>query len=291
MTKARDLANLISTGNPLSDGALAASEVSGLHAVATSGAYANLTGKPTLATVATSGAYADVTGTPSLATVATSGAYSDLSGSPSGDSLLPSQSGNTGKFLTSNGSAASWADAGGGAYELIQKTTISSNVSTITFTSISAPQEQLLLIFNGLKADSNNWHLHLRFLDSSGNNMTSTNYYQYGSQRFGYEDNGGGGQTQSSIKLTHNSSACYYHTVTSLQGHYNIYGFGTDKPFLRGVAVYPNSGDETIGNHIAARCDSAPASSGGTTSAQIQLFLSNGASNFTSGSVYLYKLV
>ena len=114
MTKARDLANLISTGNPLADGALAASEVSGLHAVATSGAYANLTGTPTLATVATSGAYADVTGTPSLATVATSGAYSDLSGSPSGDSLLPSQSGNTGKFLTSNGSASSWADAGGG---------------------------------------------------------------------------------------------------------------------------------------------------------------------------------
>ena len=133
MTKARDLANLISTGNPLADGALAASEVSGLHAVATSGAYANLTGTPTLATVATSGAYANLTGTPSLATVATSGAYSDLSGSPSGDSLLPSQSGNTGKFLTSNGSAASWADAGGGATELLA-TASPSNVTTTTLT-------------------------------------------------------------------------------------------------------------------------------------------------------------
>jgi len=36
-----------------------------------------------LASVATSGAYADITGTPTLATVATSGAYSDLSGTPS----------------------------------------------------------------------------------------------------------------------------------------------------------------------------------------------------------------
>lgn len=36
-----------------------------------------------LATVATSGAYADLTGAPALATVATSGAYSDLSGTPS----------------------------------------------------------------------------------------------------------------------------------------------------------------------------------------------------------------
>lgn len=37
---------------------------------------------PTLATVATSGAYADLSGTPVLATVATSGAYADLTGTP-----------------------------------------------------------------------------------------------------------------------------------------------------------------------------------------------------------------
>ncbi len=52
MTKARDLADLISTGNPLADGAIAASEVSGLATVATSGAYSNLSGKPTLGTAA-----------------------------------------------------------------------------------------------------------------------------------------------------------------------------------------------------------------------------------------------
>lgn len=53
-----------------------------LAAVATSGAYSDLTGKPSLATVATTGAYADLTGKPSLAAVATSGAYSDLTGTP-----------------------------------------------------------------------------------------------------------------------------------------------------------------------------------------------------------------
>ena len=67
MTKARDLADLISAGNPLADGAIAYSEV---------------TGTPTLATVATTGAYSDVTGTPTLAAVATSGAYSDITGTP-----------------------------------------------------------------------------------------------------------------------------------------------------------------------------------------------------------------
>jgi len=67
MTKARDLANLISGGAVLADGAIAVSEVTGLHAVASSGAASDLTG---LATVATSGAYTDVTGTPTLGTAA-----------------------------------------------------------------------------------------------------------------------------------------------------------------------------------------------------------------------------
>ena len=61
---------------------LSASDISGLATVATTGAYSDLSGKPTLATVATSGAYADLSGTPSLATGATTGAYSDLSGKP-----------------------------------------------------------------------------------------------------------------------------------------------------------------------------------------------------------------
>tara|TARA_B100000683_G_scaffold277557_1_gene336907 strand:+ start:1838 stop:2131 length:294 start_codon:yes stop_codon:yes gene_type:complete len=52
MTKARDLANLISTGNPLADGAIAASEVSGLSNVATSGSYSDVTDTPTLGTAA-----------------------------------------------------------------------------------------------------------------------------------------------------------------------------------------------------------------------------------------------
>jgi hypothetical protein len=53
-----------------------------LAAVAKTGAYSDLTGKPSLARVATSGAYGDLTGKPALAAVALSGAYSDLSGQP-----------------------------------------------------------------------------------------------------------------------------------------------------------------------------------------------------------------
>jgi hypothetical protein len=58
-----------------------------LATVATSGAYADLSGTPTLATVATSGDYNDLANTPTLATVATSGDYNDLVNKPSADDL------------------------------------------------------------------------------------------------------------------------------------------------------------------------------------------------------------
>ena len=70
------------------DVTLTAADITGFAAVATSGAYADLTGTPTLATVATSGAYSDLTGTPTLATVATSGSYNDLTDKPA-DYVLP----------------------------------------------------------------------------------------------------------------------------------------------------------------------------------------------------------
>ena len=60
MTKARDLANLISAGNPLADGAIAFSEVTGKPTTVAGygitdsfdGAYSSLTGSPTLGTAA-----------------------------------------------------------------------------------------------------------------------------------------------------------------------------------------------------------------------------------------------
>jgi len=167
MTKARDLANLISQGNPLADGAIAASEVSGLHAVATSGAYSDVTGTPSLAAVATSGAVADVTGAAPLAdptftgdvtvpdkivhtgdtntairfpaddTVAfeTAGSERFRFASAGQLGIAGANYGTSGQVLQSGGAsgAVSWADAGGGAYEVISDAAYSTAASTITF--------------------------------------------------------------------------------------------------------------------------------------------------------------
>jgi hypothetical protein len=53
----------------------------------------------------------DITG---LAAVATSGAYADLSGTPTLNSLLPDQTGNAGKVLQTDGSAVTWETPSGG---------------------------------------------------------------------------------------------------------------------------------------------------------------------------------
>lgn len=106
----------------------AKANTSSLAPVATSGVYADLTGKPSiptlpisesnvtnltsdlaakansssLATVATSGAYADLSGKPSLATVATSGAYPDLTSKPT---LAATKAGVSSNWLASYDSA------------------------------------------------------------------------------------------------------------------------------------------------------------------------------------------
>lgn len=81
MTKARTLGNFVSTGNPLSDGSIAASEVTGLSTVATTGSYNDLSDKPTITTTATNIAggsngtipYQSAAGTTQMLAVGTSG--------------------------------------------------------------------------------------------------------------------------------------------------------------------------------------------------------------------------
>jgi hypothetical protein len=75
--------NRIEQGVSDNDTAIAGkADAAGLARVATTGAYVDLSGRPTLAPIATSGNYVDLTGKPTLAPVATSGAYTDITGKP-----------------------------------------------------------------------------------------------------------------------------------------------------------------------------------------------------------------
>jgi len=132
MTKTRDLANLVSGSNPLVDGVIDYSEITNtpapfdpatLASVAVSGAYADLGGKPALATVATSGSFTDLSNQPTpfdpatLASVATTGAYSSLSGTPALAAVAT-----TGAYSSLSGVPALAAVATSGAYSSLSGT-------------------------------------------------------------------------------------------------------------------------------------------------------------------------
>ena len=364
MTKARDLANLISTGNPLADGAIAASEVSGLATVATSGAYSDVTGTPSLAAVATSGAVADVTGAAPLANptftggvslgdnvklklgassdlqiyhstadaasiitdqgtgplaiqsnlvllqnsggtanlikateggaaellhsnavkLATTATGADVTGLLNTDNLtINGAQGTNGQVLTSTGSGVGWADAGGGAYELIQKVSITSNVTNISFNSITAPEEQLLLLFNQVTIDQRN-HIRFNYKDSSGNDLTGSNAYSSASMN--HMSNGSGGNFgSSSYNFATLTAGNYVLDSSPFCAAYRFSGWGTATPFFEGVASYKNNANA---NTFLRMAQSVGYFGSGTPT---RMYIYTSANNFTGGEIYLYKLV
>ena len=97
----------------------------------------------------------------SLSTVATSGSYNDLSNKPTIPEGLPSQSGNSGKFLTTNGTSVSWAT--------VDALPLSGGTLTGTLTFDSIP--------NAIKIKSSG-NGHIKFTNTSGNTAYG---YIYGS--------------------------------------------------------------------------------------------------------------
>jgi hypothetical protein len=135
MTKARTLGNFVSTGNPLSDGSIAASEVTGLSTVATTGSYNDLSDKPTITTTATNIAggsngtipYQSAAGTTQMLAV-----------------------GSAGQLLQTNGAGApTWVTPSAGAMVLISTVT-GSAASTITVSGFSSTYDSYQIYVVGL---------------------------------------------------------------------------------------------------------------------------------------------
>lgn len=126
MSKARTLANFVSSGNPLADGSIAASEVTGLSTVATTGAYNDLSGKPSLAAVATSGSYDDLSNKPTITTTAT-----NIAGGAAGS--IPYQTGAGATAMLAAGTAGQYLVSGGAGAPTFQTLVVSDNSLLYSF--------------------------------------------------------------------------------------------------------------------------------------------------------------
>jgi hypothetical protein len=146
-------ASLLTSGT-LSDARLSGNVVlsSSLAAVATSGAYSDLTGKPSIPAAVTTLPYASITGTPTLAAVATTGAYSDLTGKPTIPAAVTSL-----PYSSITGTPTLSAVATSGSYvDLTNKPTIPAAVTTLPYSSITGTPTLATVATSGSYVDLTN---------------------------------------------------------------------------------------------------------------------------------------
>ena len=90
---------------------------------------------------------------------------------------FPTTDGNADEFLKTDGSGVlSWATAGGGGFDFISKTTISSSATVDVDNIFSSSYNVYKVIINTITPATNNVYLKMRLLDNSGNPKTSDYY-------------------------------------------------------------------------------------------------------------------
>jgi hypothetical protein len=91
---------------------------------------------------------------------------------------FPNNDGDANQFLQTNGSGVlSFADAGGGSYELLATTTISSGVSSVSFDGyFSSTYDRYLVTFNNLMFSTDDIHLYIRVRQSNADRTDGSGY-------------------------------------------------------------------------------------------------------------------
>jgi hypothetical protein len=82
--------------------------------------------------------------------------------------VYPSQTGNSGKYLTTNGTNTSWGTVSTGSMTLLSTTTL--NAGTTTITSISGSYKKLIAIINALSLSTDQGSVLMRFNSDTGSN-------------------------------------------------------------------------------------------------------------------------
>jgi hypothetical protein len=142
------------------------------------------------------------------------------------DTLAKLAKGTAGQVLTMNGGATapSWADAGGGAWNLITSTNITSAVASVDFTSLDGDTYQTyVMLISDLVMVNNNCHVSIRFHQTGGSWLTS-NYYFHTSYSAATSTSysGNDGNSRDGIYITWQSS-------------YNKYGASSAVVYITGL--------------------------------------------------------
>jgi hypothetical protein len=186
---------------------------------------------------------------------------------------LPSQTGNSGKYLTTDGTTASWDTIAAGGMTLLSTTTLTG--ASVTLSSISGSYKNLQLVIENFKPATDTTALRLRINGDSGANR----YFQTNTST---SDNGGGtlafDDTSMGISATNDNSVANGLSVLNFYDYTNattwkildFRGVTVDTTTTTSFKMYNGNG---VYNQTAA-----------ITS--LVLFPTTG--NFTSGTALLY---
>ena len=214
----------------------------------------------------------------------------------SGKTALATEPADTDEFLVSDAGVLKRIDysliKGGGAYELLSTTTLSST-SEVDFTGLSSTYQDFKFIGSGIVNSSDTQSLACRFFDTNGillSNSTSSgvssNSPNYDQTQFGHDDASftQDSQNQNRIDLGQNLGA----------GDNEAYNFEVDlfNPHLTGVRTLVHSkvvyipGDGFGGAVQFSQAFNDSSASGDHSRSGIRFFLTGG--NFSSGKISFY---
>jgi hypothetical protein len=164
---------------------------------------------------------------------------------------LPSQTGNTGKVLTTDGSAASWTDPGGGSYEVISNASYSITSGTAPQFSFTQDKKHIVELFD-LYGSGSGIRPYLNYYNASNvlqsarwivwQNEWSATYGGYSPQR---DSNSGTSARFTFVDLNTTSGN------RSAFVRLSIYQPNNKQFIMRGEALHPYNGDpydETSGH-------------------------------------------
>ena len=235
--------------------------------------------------VQTNGTFATSAGTPSVlagkAVSATSLLLNGLAPTPPViPEEIPSQSGNTGKFLTTNGSAASWGTVSAGM-TLLSTVTASGVTTVLVDDGFDSTYDSYVLIASSMQASANGTTLLMR-LKIGGSVITSQTYY-YRSIVLNSNDSGNTmasnqGTGTNEVNLVDNMRSRSYHSV-DLELKFNNPS-STTLNHNWSMSAVGNNEDNRLGTHIGGGTNKTLAAmtgvqlkpSGGTLSGTFRLY-------------------
>lgn len=137
-----------------------------------------------------SGAAGDITGVSVTSPITGGGTSGDVTIGISSSAVVPSQTGNSGKYLTTDGTTSSWGTISAGGYTQLASGSLTG--SSVSLTSISQAYKKLVLVMNNVSITGND-QIVFRV-----NNYSTSDYVYSGTQN----STAGQGSGFSVVKLT-----------------------------------------------------------------------------------------